>query len=45
MPEPEAVMAVNEHALVVTANGHADPLVEPATRLLHTRPRGEMIFS
>jgi len=45
MPEPEAVMAVNEHPFMVTAKGHADSLVEPAQRLLHTSPRREMIFS
>jgi hypothetical protein len=25
MPEPEAVVAVNEHPLMVTASGHAGP--------------------
>jgi len=29
MPEPEAVMAVNEHPLMVTASGHAGPLMQP----------------
>jgi hypothetical protein len=25
MPEPEAVVAIDEHPFMVTANGHADP--------------------
>jgi hypothetical protein len=45
MTKPEAVMAVHKHTLMVTANGHADPLVEPAWGLLHTEFRREMIFS
>ena len=45
VPEPEAVMAVNEYPLMVTANGHTGPLSSNrAGGLLHTWLCREMIF-
>jgi dihydroorotase len=46
MAKSEAVVAVDKHPFMVTANGHAGVLsLNHANRLLHKRSRREMIFS